>query len=334
MNIKNVKVIFGFGGNAEMVVSYDDSSPSPKKVARDIKITLAGGAVTSAYVTQRYGGDKFLAKLLIATAQEPNIRDSMLKELLSASGIERYSLLPIRESGKTGLAIQLLTTNTSMVVGDKGSILYEPSPEGGLLPENLVFNHVKPYNCHTWRVATGVLPEELKLVYALFEGTSKGKVLNPRIQFSSMVVEFSDLARQAHMVIMNDHEYGGFVGKAAKDLQSSDFAVWSDRGLSPLLVVTKNNSGVTLVYDGETIVIPAYHHGQLYSEVGAGDWWLGSFLAYLLMNNIDDLASVTKEQFLAAAKFATVAAGLKVTYKNGNLDGPPLHEVEEHLGYY
>lgn len=164
-----------------------------------------------------------------------------------------------------------------------------------------------------YHVVTGLTPgiHDIRLCRMIF-GNSGIRVLNPRLTLVQERDSFVDLLNCVDWVFLNQDEARPFVGS-----QDQDFSAFFKCGVSVVIMTKGAGGSVLATREGERVEMPAYQAGQLVDEVGAGDCYLGYFLA----------ARLEGASWHHAMLRATVAAGIKVT-RWGTTNIPNCSEVE------
>lgn len=313
-----MKTIVGCSVNPEIMVRYDPKSPHPKVPATDVRYNLAGTSANVARALNRLGQESVLLATL-GTDGDDEVGRMVLDMLLKLSGLQ-YVALQVRD--RTNLSFLPLPTDGSQtkVIGFKGRIFQEKLPEAAELIRSTTASSNGGF-----RVATGVRPEEIPLVKALFEGGEGKRVLNPDIRLMAKPAVAEELLRLSDCLVCNEAEFDElFSGNRHLQFQRI-------HQLGPSLVlVTKSHEGAIFSHRLCEGRVNAVGVGEVVSEVGAGDWWHAGFLTRLMEQGAHDFTDLTFEQVSEAAHFASVVAGIKVTLPGAN-NGPDRQMVEEYL---
>ncbi len=315
-----VDSIVGFSINPELVVTYDEFAPDVKVPARSFDCLIGGTSACVAGAMQKLGRS---ARLLAAVGKDPDDPMRVLLEAMLRKQGRIYTLLPVRPV--TSVAIQpILTTDNG-----HGRVIGLKRPISGCSQETLdQVTAVVRAQPDVWRVATGVLPDEQEIVFALFNGRQQSCVLNPNIRLMQDRRAADPILAHTGILVCNDAEFAAYFG-GDTSLSDSQFEFLHKQG-PELIVVTRNSKGASVWFRGQRHDIAPRNFGECVSEVGAGDWWLAAFLSRLSDWEIHEVAHISPEYLEISAGYAALVAGIKVTLP-GASNGPSLDEVNAWL---
>jgi len=294
--VKKARVTVGFSCALEVVCRGIETGAAGSKLNGVIELELGGTSFNVAVALSQAG----FSPHLVATIGGHDEFAPIVRQKLKATGIEA-SLFPVRKRTPVSLLLPekkwLLTDRRGMDRPLRAAELEE------------LHRHAAPT-----RVVTGLLPDadEVKIARALFRHQTPDRrlnILNPR---ASLVVSdlFDLLLPQINWLVLNREESEFFFGLGSR----------VDQFLhrhNTVLVVTRDTEGAQVLTGGARYRIPAYPDIAVVQETGAGDCFLGYFLASYLQ----------KMPWQMCLKRAVVAAGLKVS-RPGSASAPERHEVD------
>lgn len=130
-----------------------------------------------------------------------------------------------------------------------------------------------------------------------------------------------DLIRHADLVVPNSHETHHITGITVKTADDALLAAKKIHEMGVKDVIVKMGGDGCLIYkDGQSTLVPSLSVKAV-DTVGAGDCFAGALAGFLIKDN----------DLLKAVKFATTAAGIKVSRFGGHDAIPSLEEVQRHL---
>ncbi len=315
--MSDTTIAVGFSANPEVVVKYDSTLHSAKVPAESFSFGLSGTSVNLCSALREFGHQS----LLLATAGNgDDTKTHLLRHLLKRNGV-KHVLMPIRQ--QTNAALVRIDGGVHMpAIGLKSHLVLGKVPNAVKKIQRAVSENVG------WRVATGLISDELPLAIALFEGREGQRVLNPRESLMTQPDCAKLVLRQTDVLVCNADEFRAFTGNARVTHETAEAV----HGLGvKLLIVTNSSHGAYLSFGGHIAHIPSYTKGGvMVSEVGAGDWFTGGLLGFLCDKGVNNTRQLSFPLVLEAAHFAAVTAGLKVAKSGGN-NGPTRTEVEQHL---
>lgn len=172
-----------------------------------------------------------------------------------------------------------------------------------------------------FRIVTGLTqhPNDILLAKIILGDQQSLRVLNPRLSLVENPAVFADILNHTDIVFLNKDEAVPYIGRDCNSVK--DFAPFFDRSSVDTVIMTKGEKGSVLASrDGTWFEEPAHNAGPLQDETGAGDCFLG----YLIAGRLEGWP------WDRAMRFATVAAGLKVT-RIGTTNIPLRDDVEKVL---
>jgi fructose-1-phosphate kinase PfkB-like protein len=308
----NKSVTIGFSINPEIIPEFDRMTQSEKAELYKIECSLGG---TSANVAKAiYNLSEIKPEVLALTSEDE--RDFNTNCLRFASEDYPIHLCEIPIMNKSNIALIPIDglTHSSSVWGFKGKINKEKI---GAFLENI------RQKKSTWKIATGVRPEEFLFAEALFSGDGC-KSLNPK---ENLIVEkdlFFSLLKRTDLLILNMREYELFT-QTHNEINSMGDMI----NLGPkMIIVTNGEKGGKFHIKNKTGELrekfsSVTSYQKLESGVyatGTGDWFNGGFTSYCLNigKTIDDIDG---SEVQSAINFAAKVGGKKVTML-GASNGP------------
>ncbi|HLC89684.1 MAG TPA: carbohydrate kinase family protein [Patescibacteria group bacterium] len=302
------RIIVGFGINPEISFSFDESDMS-QKVPAKIAMDIAGTSVNVAFNLCQWGHK---VKLLAAIGEECPYRD-FLARTLEKRGVAHH-LFEAKE--RTSMAAVSLPHNgsrqeRSKIFSDKPPYIKLPLTEIG----DIVYGEIPDVV-----LATGVTPEESRMVHAMFDAAPEHalKVLNPRHSLITDTPLFEALLEKTTILAVNEDEFLSYV--ANHHVTFEEMARMHQLGPTIVLVTRDSRGAMLSIRNGCQIDQPVIKIGSMLDEVGAGDCFLAYFVHALLKH----------VEMTYAMKFSATAAGIKVT-KIGGSNVPTKEEVENSL---
>lgn len=295
-------VVVGLGINPEVSARY---TPGPsQKLPAKISMQIAGTSVNVAFNLRQWDRSVNLIGSIGVNCPYRGFLASSLK----SRGVD-FSLLPIKESTSVAV-VSLPDSGWVQLWSDKSCYCTKPYRR--------IRSRIK--KCEPrFILATGVIPEESDLAFAMFtSGCSNGThVLNPRRSLIEDKAAFTKLLKTTDILAVNEDEFCGFSGNGHVTFDD----MTKIHGLGPKIVlVTRDSKGAMLTTtDGLRLEQPAIESGKMVDEVGAGD----CFLSYFILGQLLEL------DLEKSMKLAAIAAGIKVTKVGGS--NVPTKEEIQHL---
>jgi hypothetical protein len=301
------KTLVGFSVNAEIVLSYDRMASKEKGNLETIAPYLCGTSANVARAITLLGqSSKVLALTGVSDDFESHVLHFALRQYLVP-----YSLFPILDSSHIAI-LPVDNIPNPQIFGKKGNIQLSKIKETVEKIEN---------EKGQWRIATGVRPEEIELVKALFNGQIGYRSLNPRPELIANSIFFREILGRTDLLIMNHLEYD-----SCRTTSLSELHKYGPK----LVVVTQNENGGMFSKLGckAEMFEPCNDYVSSTSEIygpGAGDWFHAAFIVRCLElgKSIDNL---TNEEIFDCVSFAARVSGKKVTMK-GAANGPTKEEL-------
>lgn len=292
-------VLVGTSVNPEINWITDDGEARPgQKSAAEMRLGLSGTSYDVAVALRQAN----ISAMLVGAVGLKDPLNGWLEHHLQEARLP-YELLELR-------------TQTAVAhVEPKAGRHLSFKPGLREVPVDMVRSRLRHISARV-RVVTGLMPDprETQLAKLLLDGDSCLRVLNPRIALVEDRKEFIPLLGISDWLVLNRTEAAAFFSPG----ETVDPAVFLDSSPSlKLVLVTKDREGATLYSTGGVrYEIPAFSAGPEVHATGAGDCFLGYFLAGHLMGWPHD----------RCLALAAVAAGIKVTIP-GTASSPLMSEV-------
>lgn len=276
--MESAEVVVGFSVNPEISLGYRTAGGWKHPVTQRQE-TISGTSVDVALWLQEFG----VATSLIAGVGQDGLFTGMLREFVRRSGMPAL-LLPIRE--RTSLAVVARDQETGRVLhfSDKTPYLQGVEWEA----RRKVREHLETLT-PAFLLATGVMPEDVFLVEALFQNEGRKsvtrRVLNPRAAL--LRKEYRDtlgrILAGTDLVILNHEELSSFAGEVLDGPPSIQASVGGLHDLGPkIVIVTCAERGAYLFQRGEAFQHqPTILVGPIEDETGAGDAFLAGLVIAL-----------------------------------------------------
>ena len=295
-------VLVGFSVNPEEHWWSTNGTPEPgnKNPARH-STELSGTSYDVAVALQRAGRRPFL----VGVVGRSDHYASYVDQQLEAAQIPHLALRLRPRTPVASIIHGVLPNGHDLHLSDK-----EPLQEVPAVSIAMQLRSIAP----RIRVVTGLMldPKELALTRLLLDGDQCLRVLNPPPALVRAHDELIQLLGVTDWLVLNRYEAAAFF----PDGETVDPAVFLRYG-PKLVLVTKDRAGATLYGAGGVChEIPAFAAGSEVHATGAGDCFLGYFLAGHLMG-------WPLDRCLA---LAAVAAGIKVTVP-GTASSPLMVDV-------
>ncbi|MFA6272068.1 MAG: PfkB family carbohydrate kinase [Patescibacteria group bacterium] len=320
-----MSVLLGVSANVEVIVKYPKSTKDKMVLSPDQRICCVAGSSVNVGVALQNAGISSV-KLLVTTGDDDN--RATISSAMAQRELDAY-LLPWRNM--TNVSYSLIRGDESQLLCFKGDYL------PGKLEEHAVIEGQVRQIRPRFRVGTGVQIADAPVIHTMFgairddEGDfiSSTNVLNPGISLleahSDPEIDFRrleslrNLLQRTNILVVNQRELNALLANmnlgSIRELQS----LGADGSMKVL--VTRSADGAIL-YNGdpEEIPVDAFNHVEVVDPVGAGDCFLGYFIAMLVQNAPVHLALET----------ASAAAAITVGRVGGS-NTPKLFEVQEFL---
>ena len=202
----------------------------------------------------------------------------------------------------------------------------------------IIFSHKTPYlnfpleeikkKTQKWKpgvvVASGVMPEEVPMVEALFEAHPDAFcILNPRAELTAEPTLFERLLKLNPLVCLNHQELGSCIGidVSENDVNEDIVGMMHDKGVNTI-IVTCNEHGSVLSSRSNQLWIKqsVIRFGTPIDKTGAGDSFLAAVIYAIFKGK-------TAED---AMRWGATMAGLKVLREGGS-NVPSAEEFKQAL---
>jgi len=304
-NLYDYDSLIGFSLNPELTF-YPQKKLAETKLPHDLKKCISGTSFDVAVAMQKMGKK---VKVLGAVGKDDPL-NYLIEHLLPQYKVEVDFLFVRKE---TALAVIRLDKGKREHLSFKRPIISVPKEEIG---KAIFFS--KP----RLRIITGLSADskEIEMASLFFKGASSGRVLNPGILLIKRRDLLRPLLKQVDLLIMNDVEAAVYFRKEREKVNFKDLEEFHELGVEKVIITCDVRGAMLSTANGEQIFQPKINAGKLIDETGAGDCFLGTFLACKLEGMSDK----------KAMKFAATAAALKVT-KIGASSMPEREEVEKNF---
>lgn len=300
--------LVGFSVNLEETLEITEGWEERKSLVKASPLIVAGTSYNVALAMKNAGAQ---VKML-GTVGDDDLAGA-LERLVTRTGLDTH-YLPIREATPK-------TTSLILPTGEPRQKLLRAKPSyrnyGREEINKELMKQVRLADPH-YCVMTAVRIQDLPLVEMLLEiigseAPSCFKVLAPDTSFLSRQKELHAVADFCQMIAMNNFEAEKLVGFPIEDDPSRLLEY------APECLLTCNSHGAYYISNETIIRQPAFETEVIIDETGAGDCFLGYFLA------LRDTLGVPKALELAAASSA-----LKIMRLGGS-NLPVLKEVKKFL---
>lgn len=308
------RVEIGFSVNPEMKMVYDRTCNEEKAQLLDFTCDLGGTSANTAKALSNMG---IPSRLYALTGYNNDLNTVNLRYALDHSPDNISTVeFNILEKSHLGFTPVDGVKKTSQVFGFKGQLQTNKI-------QNCVQAIKKNSKKNVWKVATGVRPQEVELVKALFGESYGFRYLNPRINLIKEKKIFFDLLKQTDILVMNQAEFDACSNY--EEVNSMD-DLHEKFGIS-LIIVTKSEEGGKFSLKNNSKIQGKYDacfdyikDGVEIYQTGTGDWFGGSFLS-IIDKTEKSIYDVNEDDILKAINFARRVAGKKVTMAGPN-NGP------------
>lgn len=325
--------------NLEIAVVDPDllSNPSPlKRILEDdeFSATIAGSSCNVVRAIKRAGVESVK---LIATIGDDPIGRLIANELAR----EEMDVFPLHWRTASNVSVNLVTSNNgngTFTRNNSRKGLYLPAKHSDEHPR--IISEVRKTNPR-YRIGTGVQLIDAHIISTLFstvhddEGRiiKSTNVLNPGVKLINVdsnpeteacrQQELKNLLHQTQLLVLNqDEERALYASLHLSSLE--ELRIWADNQEMEM-IVTRDEKGA--IYrnhgDAEDCSIPACFVPDVVDATGAGDCFLGNFIARRVRG--DDIPS--------AMRFAAAAAALSVK-RLGASNPPTAEETTSFLSAY
>lgn len=308
MEIKHKsQALIGFSVNAEIIQTYDRMSIKEKGVLESLEVDLCGTSANVARAITKLGG---LSKVLALTGVGDDFESMSLRWAL-----KNYKM-PYRE-------FQILSSSHISVFPIDGLNRNKVFGKKGKINESKVDEVITGIESETglWRIATGVRPEEIPFVRALFNSHVGYRSINPRLNLIEKREDFFSILKVSDLLILNEAEFSGCNVAHISELH----------GFGPSVVImTKEKYGGVFSLKGRSPEVfqacTKYSENckQLYT-IGAGDWFHSAFLVRC-MEAGKPFGELSVKEIRDFINFAARVAGKKITMP-GSGNGPSIDEI-------
>ncbi|MBU2229372.1 carbohydrate kinase family protein [Patescibacteria group bacterium] len=318
-------VLVGVSANVEYSLRLPDTDADKINLPPSERICGVAGSSCNVAIALHNAGIQNV-KLLVTTGDDDN--RATISSDMARREIDTF-LLPWRDI--TNVSYSLIQGGRSQLVCYKGDYLLGKLEEGSLIEGQV--RQVRP----KFRVGTGVQIADAPVIYTMFGEIydEEGKlimstnVLNPGLtlleELDDAITNFLQLEmlrkllQRTHILVVNQKELEALL--SSMKLNSIDQLRAFGPDGSMRVLVTRSQEGAVL-YNGEPSEIPvdAFSDVEVVDPVGAGDCFLGYFIAMLVLN-------VPVHQ---ALEMASAASAITVGRVGGS-NIPKLAEVEKFL---
>lgn len=305
--------LVGFAVNPELVARFDSSRQDTKLSLDALLVDLSGSSADVAIALSKLGYNPLLIGF---TGYTRDVQDILLDAALAREQIP-YRLIPLLE--KTSCAVfPADAAKPTRVAGRRWPPIPELVPVAQRTLHDIIT--VPERAPSAIAVITGAKTYEEPFINTAF-GTDTVHVLNPNVELASTPESFHRVLAQTHMLIMNDYEAKQYF----RD-KTWDCGMFHEHGVD-LVIITEAERGGRCSLRGMEWRFPAVKAPQktIYTP-GAGDWFLGGFLAKVAEKKQNILA-MNKNDIDECIAFAARVAAAKITYP-GAANGPARHELD------
>lgn len=295
------EAILGFAVNPEITWT-DEGAPMGERIPARCDFHVSGTSYDIALALKICG----IEPMLIGAVGANDIINKAIEEDLNRRGIKNL-LLGMRES-----------TPWACIEPESGRRL--SFKEGITKIEVNAVSNLLTQSESKFKVLTGLMPDvlEMEMAKALFKGDGI-RILIPSFKFAQDKKSMHELGRMTDWMFMNKHEAAAYLGCEPDKVTLKSIEAFLDLGPS-MVVVTKDKDGAMMVdTEGRRKSLKA-HPVKMKDETGAGDCFLGFFIASMHKGYSRD----------EALKIATVAGGLKAS-RMGTINIPTWQEVIKEL---
>lgn len=296
--------------NGEFWGEFHDDASEEKLVLNDYGLILAGSSAIVAVAAQSVGSQTSV----IGLVGPPSLATTLLHEAAKLSCLNLHTL-PVLDETSFAFSPINRSKEKNKVSGKKGKVI------SGKIESELAHLHniLESREKGSYGVMTGLRLEELPIAREVFRKIPKGKrVVSPRTEFCSEAA-FRNVLKDVDCVVLNEIELRN-TGVSALELCS----------IGPrLVVVTQGKNGGYCQFKCRRKVIYEPVERTEGEAPGTGDWFLGSFLAYL--DRLEgSFLTFELEVIEEALHFAATVAGRKAPIP-GASNGPELSWIRRQL---
>lgn len=301
--------LIGFSCNPEILATYDSSRNDEKLPLDDLSVYLSGSSGDVAIALSRLGRNACLFGL---TGIRRTLSDELLDYCLKRTEMCFHSLRVLNTTSVAVLRGDKAPNSDNRVCGRRGVVLSEHITNE--VEKLSVF--IKKLSGPCLPVITGLKDYELPF-YDLITKERRG-VLNPNFWFCKKE-EFKSALVRSCAIFLNHKEL------VASGFETNPIAMHLNGRGPRLIVVTNGPNGGFYSLDGQLGHYEAMSFTGQHYTAGAGDWFLGGFLAKLFSMEIS-VEKMDQEALIQCLRYGALVAGKKVLYA-GAANGPSIEDL-------
>ncbi len=304
------KVFCGFSANPEFYREFITRENNKNEITKH-QLLLSGSSVNIAKCLQNMNQSPHT---LIFTGQKNGIENSLyyeaLKSLLYEENIPYTHFEVLKETNFAEIFVDKQGQNH--LFSNKGVIVQELLKNAYELIQSGLDEEIE------WLALSGVRLEEYEIAKLVLKKAKVGKrLLIPKPELIASP-RFNELIQDVDLLIMNKAEFAVY--------GNTDIESFHNYGPKFVIITDSSKGGLFSVGHGVAQYEPyPILASSNFSEVGCGDWFSASILAYVLENGIPNL-ELSQNQAVQATNFAAQVSAKKLAYPGGS-NGPMRNDI-------